>query len=139
MDQKAWCDEVRNGASGRRRHEKHYGAHPEPAGRHRDRGLPAADGVGQEGVPMTTRWLFVMRGGIAPDEAIGPYQTEEEERALIVKALQANDELLCEDGEDSIHWIEIDDDGRPTLGSFTCGFMDDLREAVHAERGEMHG
>ncbi len=87
---------------------------------------------------MTTRWLFVMHGGIAPDDAIGPYQTEEEEHALILKALQANAELLYEDGEDSIHWIEIDEDGRPTLGSFTGGFMDALREAVHAERGEPH-
>ena len=79
-------------------------------------------------------WLFVMHGGIDPGEALGPYETAEEQEALILKALRENHELLYEDGEDTIHTIKIGDDGTPELGSFTGGFMDDLRAKVNAER-----
>jgi hypothetical protein len=82
------------------------------------------------------RWLFVMEGGIEPGEVIGPYTSDEEQEALILQELRKNPELLWEDGTDSIHWIEIDGAGKPELGSFTCGFMDDLRAKVWAEREE---
>lgn len=82
------------------------------------------------------RWVFVMHGGIQPGEMLGPYETEEQERQLILEEMRRNPELLWEDGEDTIHWIETAGDAKPEVGSFMCGFMDDLRWQVEEERKE---
>ena len=78
-------------------------------------------------------WIFVMHGGIEPGEAFGPYETAEEQEALVLKKLRENDELLCEHGDTTIHWLEAGD-GKPELGSFSGGFMAELRAKVTAEK-----
>jgi hypothetical protein len=80
------------------------------------------------------RWLFVLEGGLEPGEAIGPVRDEDHQAELILEEMRGNSELLDEHGNDIIYyWIELDG-GRPVVGAFAGGYIDELRERVTNEQ-----
>lgn len=73
------------------------------------------------------RFLFLMEGAIEPRIVGGPYRSEADRTAGVIKVLKKTPHLLAEDGPDTIHTLDIPRRGRPKTGSFSGGFIGQLR------------
>lgn len=79
------------------------------------------------------RFLFLMEGAIEPRIVGGPYRSEADRTAGIIETLKKNLHLLTKDGPDTIHMLDIPRRGHPRMGSFTGGFMTQLRRLAEGQ------
>jgi len=75
-------------------------------------------------------YLINVAGLIDPQVIEGPFDTDEELLEAVKRVVASKEYDLDEEGEDALFWLDIDDDGKPEIGSFSGGFMDDARESI---------
>lgn len=70
---------------------------------------------------MATKKYFVLRviGGVEP-EVVGPFKT--------IKARDTKARTLSNrDAEDGVFWMNVTNDGKVTVGSYSGGYMEGIR------------
>jgi hypothetical protein len=73
-------------------------------------------------------YLIVCIGMTDPEVVSGPF-ADNNELVDEARKLVAHEQYdLDEYGEDALFWLDIDEDGKPEIGSFSAGFMDEARE-----------
>ncbi len=82
---------------------------------------------------QTPTYLFILRGGVEPDETTGPFYKLREIEAAVLDQVRTNPELLSAEGEDALYSVTVQE-GRPIIGTFSAGFMDRCRARVERER-----
>lgn len=77
------------------------------------------------------RVLFVIEGGLSPTLVGGPYRSEADLTAGIIRAIKKDPRLADPEG-DTIHALSLGR-GRPRMQDFAGGFMDQLRRLARGE------
>ena len=89
--------------------------------------------MARTGKRKTPTYLFILRGSLEPNDTVGPFYTLREIEAAVLDQLRTNPELLASQGEDALYSVTVQE-GRPTIGTFSGGFMDRCRARVERER-----
>jgi len=75
-------------------------------------------------------YLIICIGMTDPEVIDGPFSDNDKLIEAAKKLVVSNKFELSEYGEDALFWLDIDDDGKPEIGSFSGGFMDEARESI---------
>lgn len=82
------------------------------------------------------RFVFVIHGAIEPGKVIGPVRDADHEEEIILDLMRNNSELTVQSRADAVFSLEIRENERPVVNSFSAAYLDGLRERVWTEHPE---
>jgi len=75
-------------------------------------------------------------GAIELGKVIGPVRDADHQEEIILDLMRENSELAVQSGADAVFSVDIGEEGRPVINSFSAAYLDGLRERVWMEHPE---